>query len=127
MDTEVETEDGTASLRMSVASEPGRWALVGTPGDRWVFVQVNGGFTRLHFEEGIEDDDLKELLSQFVEIGVAYLKGSAIGPSGRVFPVLSVATDDGTFKLRRSLAADLREMFRIRLRRSEESDARGDL
>jgi hypothetical protein len=120
--TEIGRRRDAAYLRMADESEQGRWAVVATPGDRWVFIEVNGGFSLDRFDEDIEDDELRALIAQFVEIGVAYLNGTTSGGTlnGRAFPVLTVATDRGSFELRRSLARDLRELFRFPRRRSEE-------
>lgn len=118
--TEVGRRRGAAYLRISDETEPERWAVVWTPGDGWISIDVNGGFSLDHFDEDIEDDDLRAILSRYVEIGVAYLNAGERGSTltGRAFPVLTVAMDGGSVELRRSLARDLRELFKFPHRRS---------
>ena len=118
--TEVGRRGDAAYIRMSDESEPGRWADVSTPGDRWISLEVDGGFSLDHFEEGIEPDDLSALISRFVEISVTHLNAttSVSTLNGTLFPVLIVTTAGGSFELRRSLARNLRELLRFPNRRS---------
>lgn len=113
--TEMGRKRTAAYLKLFDESEPGRWAVVWTPGDGWVSLDLDGGFSLDHYEEEIEDDDLKAVISGYIEVAVAYLNATSREnlPIGRRFPVLTVTTPDGTIELRRSLVQNLQEMFKF--------------
>src|SRR6185437_11521899 len=61
--SELGTRRDFAYLRLSASTEPDRWAVVSTPGDRWFALEVDGGFSVLHFEEDTADVDVETLLA----------------------------------------------------------------
>lgn len=85
--TELGRKQTAGYLKLLDESDPGRWAVVWTPGDGWVSLDVDGGFSLDHYEEAIEDDDLRALVSLYIEIGAAYLNATSAenAPIGKRF------------------------------------------
>jgi hypothetical protein len=104
-----------AFLRLSSIDEPKRWAIVASPGSRWFSVEVPGGFTLDHFDEGLDDDEVRAIVDDFLAVAVAYVRSGATRTSvGRLrLPALAVAMPHGHRILRRSLVADVKGLFRL--------------
>jgi len=103
-----------AYLRIEGNSEPLRWAVVSSPGDRWFALDVDGGFSLNSFEEDTPDDEARRILAEYVDVAVAYLtNGGTMVKSGWLRSViLTVSAPDGSVVLRRSLARELGSIFR---------------
>ena len=103
-----------AYLRIAVTEDDTRWAVLCSPGDRWVSLETEGGFSLDHFEEGISDADIRRILGDFMSLATAYLDGHhRIERRGRLgIPVLIVDSADGPAELRRSIAREIRDFFR---------------
>ena len=99
-----------AFLRLSRSGEAGRWAVVASPGRRWFAVEIPGGFSLNHFDEDLEDDEVRAILNDFLAVAVAYMRSGAarrsVGPLR--FPALVVSMPQGERVLRRSLVADVK-------------------
>lgn len=107
--------DGAAFLRMGRTTAPERWAVVWTPGDRWLALDVDGGFSLNHFEEGIADDQFEQRLEQYVDVGLAYVIGDMAPTSPGLFKarMLRVTTNYGHFDLTQSVAAAVKDAFGV--------------
>lgn len=49
--------------------------VVHSPGDRWVSLQVPGGFSAIYFEEGMTSEDLLMWFERYLDAAIAYLNG----------------------------------------------------
>jgi len=102
-----------AFLRLSSIDEPHRWAVVTSPGSRWFSVEIHGGFSLDHFDEGLKDDEVRAILDDFLGVAVAYVRSGAARTSvGRLrFPALVVSMPQGERILRRSLVTDVKGLL----------------
>jgi hypothetical protein len=66
----VETDGDVAQLRLTRGS---RWAVVSTPGDWWCLLSVDGGFSTFELEREPSDDEVRAVLTRFVNLAVHYL------------------------------------------------------
>jgi hypothetical protein len=108
-----------AYLRMTKSSEPTRWAVVWSPGDRWFSLDVDGGFSLNYFEEETPDADARRILATYVDLAVQYLRDEP-APHRKGFLRLSaikITTAEGDTFLHRSLSSYLRRPLRSRRRR----------
>ena len=105
------TKGDAAYLQMTVGP---RWAVVSSPGDRWFSLEVDGGFAIDHFEEDTPEGEIHEILSNYVELALAYLREPTTPrPSGRFgLPVVEIVNDHNRAVLRRSLWKSLRSPWR---------------
>lgn len=110
---QVKSEKDVGYLRISDAADAGRSAVVSSPGDRWVSLDVDQGFSLDHFEEGIEESDLRSVLDRYVRIGFAYVVHGATPRRRGWLPVdeLLVGLEEGPVRLKRSLAGDFRHLL----------------
>jgi len=117
--SEIGQRGDAAYLRMESTSDPERWAVVWSPGDRWFSLDVDGGFSLDHFEEDTPDSDVHRILQEYIEVGLRYLREGATPITSRRLglPALKISTAQGDVVLRRSLVADLKSIFRIGHRR----------
>jgi hypothetical protein len=115
VDTDLGIRKGAAFLRMRRTAAPERWAVVWTPGDRWFALDVDGGFSLNRFDEEITDGELQQLLERYVDVGLAYVLGDMAPTSAGLFRarVLRGTTDDGHFDLTQSVAAAVKDAFRV--------------
>ncbi|MFK4806209.1 hypothetical protein ACI3KX_10095 [Microbacterium sp. ZW CA_36] len=99
-----------AYLRIWQPARPDRWGVVCTPGDRWFALQVDGGFSLDHFEEDTDDEDVRRLLSNYVDLAVTYVRGditaAKTGPLRS--PRVTLPTNNGPVDLRMSVLAGFR-------------------
>ncbi len=88
--------------------------MLSTPGDRWVSLDIDGGYSVDHFEEGTSDADVVQMIDLYVEAALAYLRGEVEVSPGRVLALRTVAvrTSEGRLVLRRSLAGVLKALVR---------------
>lgn len=102
-----------AFLRIGSVSAPERWAVVVSPGDRWFSVETPGGFSLDHFDQDLSDQEVRDVLDDFVTVAVSYARsGGVVSRVGRLgFPALTVKTPHGDRTLRRSLVADIRGLL----------------
>lgn len=110
LSSEIGDRDRAAFLRVWQPSRPDRWAVVWTPGDRWFSVDVEGGYSLDHFEDDTPDEDVRELLSRYVDVALAYVRGDMMPErTGRFrVPVVKVPIDGGLVELRLSLLKGFR-------------------
>lgn len=102
-----------AFVRIGSVGEPRRWAVVASPGSRWFSVEVPGGFSLDHFDEDLEDQEVRETLDDFVAVAVAFVRsGGTMTRVGRLrFRALVVSTPRGDRTLRRSLIGDIKGLL----------------
>jgi hypothetical protein len=102
-------------LRLFKPTEPERWAVVSSPGDRWLSLDVDGDFSLDHFAEGMTDDEMSRGLHRYVELALLYLRGEVRQErSGKLrLQVLKIETTEGEVVLRRSVAANLRGLIQL--------------
>lgn len=102
-----------AFLRLSSPADPHRWAVVSSPGDRWFSIEVDGGFSLDHFEEGTRDEEVIQLLSQYMDIAVEYLRQLPTPIRGGLLrtPIVKVAVGSDDVVLHKSLSSGLKGIF----------------
>lgn len=49
--------------------------VIYSPGDRWVSLQIPGGFSTIYFEEGMTSEDRLMWFERYVDAAIAYLNG----------------------------------------------------
>lgn len=115
VNTDLGIRNGAGFLWMRRTTAPERWAVVWTPGGRWIALDVDGGFSLNHFDEEITDDELRRLLEQYVDIGLAYVVGDMAPSSPGLFRarVLRVKTGAGHFDLRQGIAAAVKDAIGV--------------
>jgi hypothetical protein len=112
---ELGCHEEVAYIRLHARAAPDRWAVVSTPGDRWFSLEVNGGLSWNHFEEETQDGDVKGILSHCVESAMVYVREEGVSRSDQIgASSLLLTSRFGDMTLRRSLAADIRRIFRFR-------------
>lgn len=101
-----------AYLRMWKVTQPERWAVVSSPGDRWFSLDVDGGFSLDYFEEDTPNDEVSRLLHRYVDLALQYLRdGATPYRTGKLgFPSLKMSTYEGAVVLRRSLVTNLKSL-----------------
>lgn len=91
-----------------------RWAVIYTPGDRYFSVDTNTPYSRDYVDEGVPDDEVRDILERFTRIGVAYVRGA--GEVVRVgffkTPVLVVQVGDKREELRLSVFGTIASIFK---------------
>lgn len=104
-----------AYLRLTSVERPDRWAVVVSPGSRWFAVEVANGYSLDHFDEDLDDHEVRAILDDYLEVATAYVRGGAtMTRIGRLrFPALIVSTPTGDRTLRRSVLADLKGALRL--------------
>lgn len=111
---EAGVRDGAAFVRVWRRSESDRWAVVRTPGDRWFAVEIDGGYSLDHFEEDASDDDVRELLRRYVDIGLAYVRGDSIPRKTARFrsAVVTISTAQGEVELSLALLPGIKSALK---------------
>ncbi len=117
---DIEAEFGTrrdaAYLRIQSRDEPGRWAVISTPGDRWFSLEVDGQFSLDHFEEDTPDDEALRVLNEYLRLAIEYLHGG--GTAKRIgwfrASALALPSNGDEVILRRSAVSELRNLVRFR-------------
>lgn len=96
------------------ADDPDRWAVVSSPGSRWFSVEVDGGYSFDRFDEDVPDDEIENLVVRLIEIAQSSLTPDQVrlGRDHGFSPVVVVRTAHGTYELRRSIARNIKELFR---------------
>jgi hypothetical protein len=92
----------SAYLKLTSNADPEEYAVVWTPGDRWFALEVAGRFSHNRFDEGLDDQEVREVLQRYVRAAVAYISGHRSTGRSRWLrrPFVTVHTEDGTLKLR---------------------------
>ncbi|WP_415297624.1 hypothetical protein [Cellulosimicrobium sp. SJTW-1] len=105
-----------AYLLVRDPQQPGRWAAIATPGDRWVSLEVAGGYSIDQFEQDVTDEDMRRTIKKYVQVALAYFRDSPAPARARLTgrSSLRVETESGDVVLRKSLADDLRDLLRRR-------------
>lgn len=113
--SEIGTRDDTASLRLQIAMDPDRWALVNTPGDRWFSLNIDGAFSLDYYAEDETDDEVRSVLTRYVKLAVLYLDQRPSPRRTGLFrlPAVTIRSHDGPVVLRRSVATTLRHPLRL--------------
>ena len=85
-------------------------AVVYSPGDRWVSLEVPGPFSTNYFEEGITDEDLLIWLERYLDAAIAYQQGQyVLRRSKRLrIPHVVIETSTETIRLELTLKALIR-------------------
>lgn len=88
-------------------------AIVYSPGDRWVSVDLPGEFSALHLEEEISEVDFSAWIHRYFDVAIAYLEGRYVTQHSRLFrvPRLIVETDSGPVELNLAFKATIRAIF----------------
>ena len=101
-----------AFLRLSNVQEPGRWAVLASPGSRWFALDVAGRFSLNRFDDDLADEEVRAILDDLLEVALAFIRSGGVRRSvGRLkFPAVVVVVPDGERVLRRSLVADVKHL-----------------
>ncbi|MFD4958934.1 hypothetical protein [Microbacterium sp. NPDC058389] len=107
LSSEIGDRRGAAFLRIWQTDRPGRWAVIFSPGDRWFSLEVDGGYSLDLFEEDTPEEEARQLLTKYVDVALAYVRGSMVAERTGRFraPLVTVPTDAGSTTLRLSLFA----------------------
>ena len=99
-------------LRLETRS-PARWAVVSSPGDRWVSLDLDKQFTTNYFDEGMPEEDAVKILSLYAAAATAYVHGDYGVRTSRLFraPVVVIEVGDVKVEVRRSLEGVLQNIF----------------
>lgn len=84
--------------------------VVYSPGDRWVSLDVPGGFSAIYLEEEISNIDLQIWLERYLDAGIAYLEGHfVVRHSQRLrIPHVVIETNAGPVRLDLGIKALIR-------------------
>lgn len=84
--------------------------VIVSPGDRWISLEVDGGFSSDHFEEAIDEGDFRGVFEHHPQLAQSYLRSGGRLVRGRVrgFETLIVPFGPNEEALRRSLASSVR-------------------
>ena len=104
---------------MTLRSNPERFAVVNSPGDRWFSLDVDGGFSLDHFEEDTPDDDVAQIFRRYIDVGLEYLRQNPSPTRTRLLRlrVINVSSGEGDVVLRRSVAYHLKDLTALAKRR----------
>ena len=102
----VETDGDVAELRLSRGS---RWAVVSTPGDWWYELTVDGGFSTGEPDRELSDDEVRAVLTGYVDLAVHYLAhgGTEVRRRWPRSPKLLLGGPEGEVVLRQVVGARL--------------------
>jgi hypothetical protein len=100
-------------LQIQNKDEPKRCAVVASPGSRWFAVEITGGFSLDHFDEDLNDEDVKIILDDLVSVAIAYARlGGRSTRVGRLrMAAMVVSAPEGDRVLRRSLITDAKSLI----------------
>ena len=84
--------------------------VVYSPGDRWVSLQVPGGFSVIYFEEGMTDEDLLMWFERYLDAAIAYLEGRYVLHRSRRLRIPQVVIETSTGPVR--LSVGLKQLIR---------------
>lgn len=115
IDSETGHRRDAAFLRMSARNDPARWAVVYTPGDRWFTFEIAGGFSLDRLEEDTPDQDVRSLLTGYVDLAVHYLIAGGTTRKSRLLriPSVVISIGDADVVLRRSVASEVKRFLSL--------------
>lgn len=90
----------------------GRYAVVWTPGNRWISLDFDGGFAWTRFDEEITPEELTQTLEDLFGVAVGYLTGTlSIGRRHSKLAGTVLIVEDGPMELEltRSLSYRIRQ------------------
>lgn len=108
--SDVEVRDDAVGLVMTATGRPRRKVVIVSPGDRWISLEVDGGFSLDHFEEAMDERDFRGVFEHHLQLADSYLRSGGRLVRGRVrgFDTLNVSVGSKEEALRRSLNRSLR-------------------
>jgi len=108
--SDVEVRDDAVGLVLTATGRPRRKVVIVSPGDRWISLEVDGGFSLDHFEEAMDEGDFRGVFEHHLQLAESYLRSGGRLVRGRLrgFETLIVPFDSKEEPLRRSLASSVR-------------------
>ena len=85
-------------------------AVVYSPGDRWVSLDLPDGFSASHFEEGMTDEDILMWLERYLDTAIAYLEGRYVLRRSRPLRIPQVVIETSRGPVR--LNVELKQLIR---------------
>jgi hypothetical protein len=112
---QVGVKNGAAFWKIASKADPGDYAVVWTPGDRWFALDVRGGFSFTHFEEEATEENVSLLLLNLTQAARAYVEGRRQNFRSRLWKIPRIRVDsaDKPIDLRLSPLAAVGRALRL--------------
>jgi hypothetical protein len=116
IESETGTRDGYAYRKFWRHDSKHNFAVVWSPGDRWFSLDIQGGYSNTHFEEGASDDQVLQRVEALMGLALSYLEGSFEVSRSRFLrlPRVNIAAGQHRMELTLSLSSALKYLLRLR-------------